>query len=107
MPGVRMLKVEQLSLSFGAQRVVDGVSLEVAAGERVALIGPNGAGKTTTFNLINGQLAADAGRVRFRGDDLLGKTPEQIARLGIARSFQVAATFGSLTVLQNIQMALL
>ncbi|HLR13219.1 MAG TPA: ATP-binding cassette domain-containing protein [Burkholderiaceae bacterium] len=102
-----MLTVEQLTLSFGAQQVVRGVDLHVAPGEIVALIGPNGAGKTTTFNMINGQLATDSGRIQFNGHSLRGKTPEQIARLGIARSFQVAATFGSLTVLQNVQTALL
>src|SRR5690625_742012 len=102
-----MLKVEQLCKAFGAHQAVDNVDLSVAPGEIVALIGPNGAGKTTTFNMINGQLPADAGRVQLDGKSRLGKTPEQIAHLGVGRSLQVAETFASLTVFQNVQTALL
>lgn len=100
-----MLSVQALSKSFGAHRAVDGVSFDVAPGEIVALIGPNGAGKTTSFNMINGQIAATAGRVLLDGQNILGHSPRHIARLGVGRTFQVAATFASLTVLENVQMA--
>ncbi len=102
-----MLTVQSLKKSFGAHRAVDGVSFDVQPGEMLALIGPNGAGKTTTFNMINGQLAADAGQVLLDGHDMLGLDPRQIARLGVARTFQVAATFASFTVMENVQTALL
>jgi branched-chain amino acid transport system ATP-binding protein len=84
-----------------------GVSFEVHAGELVALIGPNGAGKTTCFNILNGQLAPDAGEVRLADRDLAGLAPHRIWRLGVGRTFQVTATFGSMTVRENVQMALL
>lgn len=100
-----MLSVQSLSKSFGAHKAVDEVSFDIRAGEIVALIGPNGAGKTTTFNMINGQLPATSGQVQLDGRRILGRTPQQIARLGVGRTFQVAATFASLTVLENIQMA--
>lgn len=100
-----MLSIQSLSKSFGAHKAVDDVSFDVNAGEIVALIGPNGAGKTTTFNMINGQASANSGRVRLGGDDILGRAPQQIARLGVGRTFQVAATFASLTVQENVQMA--
>ncbi len=77
------------------------------AGELVALIGPNGAGKTTCFNLINGQLRPDAGTVEFEGRRIDGLSSRAIARHGVARTFQVAATFPSMTVRENVQVALL
>jgi branched-chain amino acid transport system ATP-binding protein len=83
------------------------VSFTVAAGELVALIGPNGAGKTTCFNLVNGQLAPDAGTVALSGSRIDGLPPRAIARLGVGRTFQVAATFASMTVRENVQLALL
>ena len=73
----------------------------------VALIGPNGAGKTTCFNLVNGQLAPDAGTVALPGSRIDGLPPRAIARLGVGRTFQVAATFASMTVRENVQLALL
>jgi ABC-type branched-subunit amino acid transport system ATPase component len=102
-----LLTVEQLEKSFGGNRAVAGVSFAVAAGELVALIGPNGAGKSTTFNIINGQLPADGGTVLLDGQPLLGKTPRAICRMGVGRTFQIAETFASLTVVENVQMALL
>ncbi|MBP6853418.1 MAG: ABC transporter ATP-binding protein [Rhodoferax sp.] len=102
-----LLVVDNLVKSFGGIRAVDGVSLRLAAGEMLALIGPNGAGKSTVFNMLNGQLKADAGSVRIDGQLLLGRAPHAICRLGVGRTFQVAETFGSLTVLENVQMALL
>ena len=101
------LAVSSLCKSFGAVRAVDGVTFSVAAGEFLALIGPNGAGKSTCFNTINGQLKPDSGAIRFEGRDIAGLPPREICRSGIARTFQVAATFGSMTVAENVQMALI
>lgn len=102
-----VLQAEGLHKSFGGVQAVADVSLAVAAGELLALIGPNGAGKSTCFNMINGQLRPDRGRVRLRGRDITGLAPRRIWRLGVGRTFQITATFGSLSVLQNVQMALL
>lgn len=102
-----LLQVRGLTRRFGGNVAVDGVDFDVHAGELLALIGPNGAGKSTTFNMVNGQLAASAGSVRLEGRELLGMSPHKVARLGVGRSFQIAATFASLTVLQNVQAALI
>lgn len=102
-----LLQVRGLTRRFGGNLAVDGVDFDVHAGELLALIGPNGAGKSTTFNMVNGQLAATAGSVRLEGRELLGLSPHKVARLGVGRSFQIAATFVSLTVLQNVQAALI
>ena len=102
-----LLQVTGLGKSFGGVRAVDAVSFDVKAGELLALIGPNGAGKSTTFNMINGQLRADAGSIRFDGHELVGRAPRDIWRLGVGRTFQIAETFASLTVVENVQMALL
>ncbi len=98
--------VRDLSRAFGGVRAVDGVSFELARGSLTALIGPNGAGKSTLFNLIDGQLAPDAGSIRFEGHSLVGMGTAQRTRAGIGRTFQVAQTFASMTVLQNAQLAL-
>ncbi|NLC34835.1 MAG: ABC transporter ATP-binding protein [Alcaligenaceae bacterium] len=102
-----MLQVRGLTRRFGGNLAVDGIDFDVRAGELLALIGPNGAGKSTTFNMINGQLGATSGSVRFKGQEILGLPSHKVARLGVGRSFQIAATFASLTVLQNVQMALI
>ncbi len=102
-----LLVVEQLSKSFGAVVALSALSCRVSAGERVAIIGPNGAGKTTLFNVLGGQLRADAGTASFAGRRLTGLAPHAIARLGVGRTFQVAATFASMTVRENVQIALL
>ncbi|HUN69719.1 MAG TPA: ABC transporter ATP-binding protein [Burkholderiales bacterium] len=102
-----ILAVEGLCKTFGGVHAVSGVSFSVDAGELLALIGPNGAGKTTCFNLINGQLAPDAGSIRMEGKELVGKAPREICRYGVGRTFQVTATFGSMTVRENVQIALL
>jgi branched-chain amino acid transport system ATP-binding protein len=102
-----LLKVSGLGKSFGGVRAVDGVNFELAPGELLALIGPNGAGKSTTFNMVNGQLRADAGSILLDGQELIGMTPRDIWRLGVSRTFQIAETFASLTVVENVQMALL
>jgi ABC-type branched-subunit amino acid transport system ATPase component/ABC-type branched-subunit amino acid transport system permease subunit len=97
-----MLEVSGLSKSFGGLRAVQDVSFDVREGEILGIIGPNGAGKTTLFNLLNGILQPDTGRVRFRGDSLLGMAPNRIARRGIGRTFQVARPFSRLSVLDNV-----
>ncbi len=102
-----LLQVSNLGKSFGGNRAVDDVSFEVAKGELLALIGPNGAGKSTTFNMVNGQLRADSGSIRLAGQELIGRRPRDIWRLGVGRTFQIAETFASLTVVENVQMALL
>ena len=101
-----VLAVADLHKSFGGVRAVDGVSFSVAAGEILALIGPNGAGKSTCFNLLNGQLAPDRGTIHLRGHDTTGLKPREIARLGVGRSFQIATSFASMTVRENLQTAL-
>jgi branched-chain amino acid transport system ATP-binding protein len=105
--GDSMLRVDGLTKSFGGDDVVHAVSFAVAAGELVALIGPNGAGKTTCFNMINGQLLPDRGTVTLGGARIDGLPPRRIARMGVGRTFQVAATFASMTVRENVQLALL
>ena len=102
-----LLEVRHLAKSFGGLVAVRDVSFDVAAGELLALIGPNGAGKTTCFNMVGGQLAPDAGSVRLGGAELVGLGPSAIWRLGVGRTFQIAETFGSLTVVENVQLALL
>ena len=92
---------------FGGFRAVDGVSLALREGSIHALIGPNGAGKTTCFNLLTKFLSPDEGEIRYRGRDITSLAPEQIARLGIVRSFQISAVFLGLTVLQNMRVALM
>jgi branched-chain amino acid transport system ATP-binding protein len=101
------LTVEGLSKSFGGVQAVDNVSFSLGAGKLLAMIGPNGAGKTTCFNMLNGQLRPDAGSVFLEGRSLIGMTPRQVWRLGVGRTFQITATFGSMTVLENVQMTLL
>ena len=100
-----VLEVEGIRKAFGGIRAVDGVSFSLRGGEIRALIGPNGAGKTTFFNILTGQLAADEGRVAFRGRAISGLPPHAIWRQGISRTFQITATFATLSVLQNVQVA--
>lgn len=101
------LIVQGLSKAFGGVQAVDGVSFTVAAGKLLAMIGPNGAGKTTCFNMLNGQLKPDTGTVELDGRSLIGMTPREVWHLGVGRTFQITATFGSMTVLENVQMTLL
>jgi branched-chain amino acid transport system ATP-binding protein len=102
-----LLSIAHLSKSFDGVQAVDDVSFDLEAGRLLALIGPNGAGKSTCFNMINGQLRPSAGSIRFDGRDIAGMRPRDIWRLGVGRTFQIAATFNSMTVLENVQMALL
>jgi ABC-type branched-subunit amino acid transport system ATPase component len=104
---VTALRVQALARAFGGVRAVDGVSFVLTAGSVTALIGPNGAGKSTLFNLIDGQLAPDAGSIEFEGRSLVGLPTVARTRAGIGRTFQVAQTFASMTALQNAQLALL
>ncbi len=102
-----VLSVRGLSKAFGGVQAVSGVAFDVEAGRLLALIGPNGAGKTTCFNLLNGQLVPDAGSVKLDGRELVGLSPRRIWRLGVGRTFQITATFASMTVLENVQMTLI
>ena len=127
-----LLSVSGLRKSFGGVQAVGGVAFDVRLGQIVALIGANGAGKTTTFNCINGQMPPDSGtvlynpaaltteeRIRLEREgelskmdapiprDITGRTPRRIARLGIGRTFQITATFASMTVIENVQMVLI
>jgi len=102
-----ILAVTGLAKAFGGVRAVDRVSYAVARGEMLAMIGPNGAGKTTCFNLVNGQLQPDAGEISLDGKRIERLSPGERFRLGLGRTFQVAATFGSMTVQENVQVALL
>ena len=97
-----MLSVEDLSISFGGLTALGALSFEVAEREIFALIGPNGAGKSTVFNIVSGLYRPSAGRVRFRGEDLLALAPHRIARRGIARTFQNTEVFRQLTTLDNV-----
>ncbi len=101
-----VLAVTGLSKAFGGVQAVDDVSFDVAAGELLALIGPNGAGKTTCFNMLNGQLKPDRGEVVLLGQRITGLAPRVVARKGVGRTFQITATYGSMTVLENVQTAL-
>jgi branched-chain amino acid transport system ATP-binding protein len=100
-----LLDATHVRKAFGGVRAVDDVSFALPAGEIRALIGPNGAGKTTLFNILTGQLAADEGDVRFRGRSIAGLAPWAIWRLGISRTFQITATFATLSVVENVQVA--
>ena len=102
-----VLEVKGLAKAIGGIQAVQDVSFALAAGELLALIGPNGAGKTTCFNCLNGQLRPEQGSVRLQGRELVGLPPRRIARLGVGRTFQITQTFASMTVVENLQQALL
>lgn len=101
-----VLTVTNLAKAYGGVRAVDGVSFVVEAGERLALIGPNGAGKTTLFNVIHGQVRPDAGLVMLGDREITGLAPNWVWRHGVGRTFQITATFMSMTVIENVQVAL-
>jgi branched-chain amino acid transport system ATP-binding protein len=101
-----ILETEGLTKEFRGFVAVKDVSLRVRRGSIHALIGPNGAGKTTCFNLLTHFLEPTRGRIRFQGRDITGSSPADIARLGLARSFQISAVFPHLTVLENVRIAL-
>ncbi|HEY0392889.1 MAG TPA: ABC transporter ATP-binding protein [Candidatus Elarobacter sp.] len=105
--GTPLLAVEGVSVAFGGVQALNGVSLEVRAGEIFALIGPNGAGKTTLFNVISGVLRPDSGDVRFEGRSIVGWAPHRIARAGVARTYQIVRPFGRLSVVDNVAVGAL
>ena len=102
-----ILKVENLSKSFGALMAVNNVNLEVDEGERVAIIGPNGAGKSTLFNLLTAYFPADSGKVLFKGENLIKLSSDRIIRKGVGRSFQIVNIYPETSVFESIQMTLL
>jgi branched-chain amino acid transport system ATP-binding protein len=104
---VTLLSVRHLQKSFGGIDAVAGIDFDLAPGELLAMIGPNGAGKSTCFNMLNGQLRPDAGSIALSGRPINGLPPRVIWRLGVGRTFQITATFLSMTVLENVQTALL
>jgi branched-chain amino acid transport system ATP-binding protein len=102
-----LLAARNISKSYGGVRAVNGVSFSLDAGDIVALIGPNGAGKTTCFKILSGQVTPDAGQVFIAGQETTGYSPATIYRLGVGRTFQITETFASMTVRENVQVALL
>jgi branched-chain amino acid transport system ATP-binding protein len=102
-----ILAVSNLKKAFGGVQAVRDVSFSVEAGTLLAMIGPNGAGKTTCFNMLNGQIGPDSGSVKIDGTEVAGKKPREIWRMGVGRTFQITATFSSMTVRENVQMVLL
>ena len=102
-----LLQVSGLRKAFGGVQAVANVGFSLQKGELLALIGPNGAGKSTLFNLLGGQLAPDSGSVRLAGHEIAGLAPRAVWRHGVGRTFQIAETFASLSVVENVQMALL
>jgi branched-chain amino acid transport system ATP-binding protein len=102
-----VLKVQNLHKTFGGVRAVVDVSFRLEAGQLLAMIGPNGAGKSTCFNLINGQLRPDRGNIVIREKRVNGRRPRDVWNMGVGRTFQITATFASMSVLENVQMALL
>jgi len=105
--GSVLLRVTDLYKYFGGVRAVDGVSFELAEGERLFIVGPNGAGKTTLVNLISGYLKPDRGSIVFKGEDVTKLSFIERVRRGIARSFQLVTVFENLTVSENIALAIL
>lgn len=101
------LELQALTKSFGKTEIIRGVDLSIARGTRHAVIGPNGAGKSTLFNLITGRFAQSSGHIRLHGQDLAGKAPYQINRMGLSRSFQITNIFPKMTVFENVRCALL
>jgi len=102
-----LLQVNNISKAFGGVKAVNGVSFDLPSGQLLALLGPNGAGKSTCFNILNGQYRPDTGSIRFDGHEIGGMKPRDIWRLGVGRTFQISATFSSMTVVENVQMALM
>ncbi len=99
-----LLEFEDVSLSFKGLKALDDVSFHVDGGELFAIIGPNGAGKTSIFNCLNGVYKPQEGAIRWKGEDILGRRPDRIAELGVARTFQNIELFAHMTVLENIML---
>ena len=101
------IELKNLCKSFGKTEIIRGTNLAVAPGERVAIIGPNGAGKSTLFNLISGRFGATSGEILLNGENIAGLKPFEIARMGLARSFQITNIFGRLSVFENLRCGVL
>ena len=97
-----LIEIANLGKSFGGNRAVDGIDIELQPGEIVGLVGPNGAGKSTIFNLITGFLRPNSGTIKFKGDNITGLRPDQIAKKGIGRTFQITLLFHGQTVLESM-----
>ena len=97
-------KVDGVSISFGGLRALENISFEVVKGEIYAIIGPNGAGKTTMFNCINGIYSPNRGEIRFKDKNVLGKKPDKVAKMGIARTFQNIELFSNMNAMENIML---
>ena len=102
-----VMEIRGLTKKFGAIVAVDDLSFQLNKGELLALIGPNGAGKSTCFNMLTGQEKVSAGKVLLDGKDITGLRPREVWRQGVGRTFQITATYSSMTVVENVQMALL
>jgi len=100
--GFTVLKLDSITMRFGGLVALNNFNLDIAKGELLGLIGPNGAGKTTVFNIITGQYVPTEGRVRFKDTDITGFTPDKVAEIGIARTFQNVRIFTNMTVLENV-----
>ena len=105
MPDDALLRTEQLTRAFGSLLAVDRVNVSVRRGELRSIIGPNGAGKTTFFRLISGEMRPSSGRIWFDGREITGLPQHQVARLGVAKSYQITNVFPHLTVLENVRVA--
>ena len=101
------LELHDVHKSFGSTKIINGVSLEVRAGERHAIIGPNGAGKSTLYNLISGRFPVSSGKIILKGEEITGLRPFEINRKGLSRSFQVTNIFHNMSVYENIRCAVL
>ena len=101
-----VIDVSNLCKSFGGIQAVNNVNFTLETSELLALIGPNGAGKTTCFNMLGGQLRPDSGEIRLQGHKITGLKPRRIWHLGVGRTFQITATFTSMRVVENVQLAL-
>ena len=102
-----VLALRGVTKRFGPVNVLEGIDLELRAGERRALIGPNGAGKSTLFNLISGRVSPSAGTITLNGRNVTGKQPHQLNRMGLSRSFQITHIFGGLSLYDNVYMAVM
>jgi branched-chain amino acid transport system ATP-binding protein len=102
-----MIELREIHKSFGSTKIINGVSLQIRAGERHAIIGPNGAGKSTLFNLISGRFPVSSGKILLNGEDVTGLKPFEINRKGLSRSFQVTNIFHNLSVYENIRCGVL
>ena len=107
LPARWSLELKDLHKSFGKTKIIRGISLGVAAGERIGIIGPNGAGKSTLFNLISGRFEPSSGEVLLNGQSLNGKKPFEINRMGLSRSFQITNIFPKLSVFENLRCGVL